>query len=604
MRRILPSATLICLLASLAGAQTVPLRSGEHDGFTRLVFADTIGRRWDIRRDDKNRVEYTFSDGVPDLETSRTFAPLSQGRLVAVSFEGGRLRLNLGCDCGIETSQIPSGHIVIDILDEPPAPFEAVSFDDELPPTIPAFAPSRILPIRLPLQPWPEQIIVKREAVRPSEAPQEVEPAVDEVPQVRFHPLGNSQLILAEPEGTQAPSPTNACPIEQFATDVLLTDPVAALETLSGSRMSLLDGGDELDTRAIEDLSLAYLGVGWGSEAIHTILTSGGEVDAELQTIAAALDDLPDPELIDLDISCGPATTTIALLLDGANIDWKRAEPNDLIAFLDSFSPTRWAHLERRIERGLKRFTADEILVGIGPPAPMQKEGADPGGSPIEHARASGTNEAAVEVVIATLEEQSQAGLALDEIYLVNALALRRSLPEGTLRNRLDTATSTAFIVGNRPAEVVRMVAEGQANPGAVLKQAVSRLEPEIAADFAIRLEPHLADDDEARQLAAGLFQELDLPKVAAKFKSEPAEGAQRSDPVSDRLRDDPWLSRDILRVVSAPDETWTERNRLADAILQRNAAPAPAADLANAQAVLDETRRLSSVITNLIRDP
>lgn len=119
---------LVLILALLAGgtvsALTVPVRSGEHDGFSRLVMQLPESTNWSISRTD--RLAQVRMD-QPDIrfDTSRVFELIPRNRLENLfqSETGASLDLTLNCDCEIETSTMGGGYLIIDIHDPKPETF-------------------------------------------------------------------------------------------------------------------------------------------------------------------------------------------------------------------------------------------------------------------------------------------------------------------------------------------------------------------------------------------------------------------------------------------------------------------------------------------------
>ena len=116
------------LAAALAGLMSdgaradVPVRSGEHATFTRLVFADGRAEGWTASRPDAGIVVLDGPDAATTLDLGAVFARIPRGRIVDATAEPGRLVLTLGCDCPVEVSRIASGHVVIDVTNGPPLP--------------------------------------------------------------------------------------------------------------------------------------------------------------------------------------------------------------------------------------------------------------------------------------------------------------------------------------------------------------------------------------------------------------------------------------------------------------------------------------------------
>lgn len=114
--------TAISFLLLLFSAQSllaldVPVRSGEHDGFTRLVLDAPPGTTWQLQR-----AGATASIILPRSDTrfdvSSVFSRIGRERISTVAADGRRLQVNLGCECDIEIFRSGARMIVVDVLDE------------------------------------------------------------------------------------------------------------------------------------------------------------------------------------------------------------------------------------------------------------------------------------------------------------------------------------------------------------------------------------------------------------------------------------------------------------------------------------------------------
>ncbi len=123
---------LILLFPSVLSAATVPLRSGEHDGFSRIVLQLSSPAAWQFGSVPGG---YELRIASPDLviDPSAVFRFISHARIGAVRIPGpGRLRLNLACACQVEAFEMDGGRIVLDVRD--PAGGKAGAAPSPLPP--------------------------------------------------------------------------------------------------------------------------------------------------------------------------------------------------------------------------------------------------------------------------------------------------------------------------------------------------------------------------------------------------------------------------------------------------------------------------------------
>ncbi|MDP2085028.1 MAG: hypothetical protein Q8K20_07525 [Gemmobacter sp.] len=108
------------LLGGYASAQVITVRSGQHDGFVRLVLTFPEPAGWDLGRTDDG-YGFRARKAAWRYDVSTVFNMIPQDRLSAlwVDPESGVLRLGLGCACHAIATPFRPGIIVVDILDGP-----------------------------------------------------------------------------------------------------------------------------------------------------------------------------------------------------------------------------------------------------------------------------------------------------------------------------------------------------------------------------------------------------------------------------------------------------------------------------------------------------
>lgn len=121
------------LLPTTALAQEKTLvRSGEHDGFSRLVLERAVAAEWDIVAT-ADEVTITFPDAAGGFDTSRVFDLIPRTRIAEVadisSATGAALKITLACICHAEAFEIGVGNIVVDI--KPGAPDLVAALEDQ-----------------------------------------------------------------------------------------------------------------------------------------------------------------------------------------------------------------------------------------------------------------------------------------------------------------------------------------------------------------------------------------------------------------------------------------------------------------------------------------
>ncbi len=111
-------ALLLGLLPGLALAQSVLVRTAEHDGFTRVVVDFADRPEWRLREVEGGLRLQT--DGAARFDLSDAYRRIGRDRMRAISTpEPGVLRIELGCNCSARTIELANGGLVIDLVDGP-----------------------------------------------------------------------------------------------------------------------------------------------------------------------------------------------------------------------------------------------------------------------------------------------------------------------------------------------------------------------------------------------------------------------------------------------------------------------------------------------------
>lgn len=109
------------ILATPALANPVRVTSGEHDGFTRLVFDYGRPVDWQVGRS-PDGYELRLSEQQPPYDLTNAFALIGTSRLAAIwaEPESGQVQIGLACACHAIPFEFRPGIIVIDLKDGPP----------------------------------------------------------------------------------------------------------------------------------------------------------------------------------------------------------------------------------------------------------------------------------------------------------------------------------------------------------------------------------------------------------------------------------------------------------------------------------------------------
>ena len=126
---------LFTFVPAVASAEVVDIRSGEHDGFSRLAIEFDETPEWIMGRTETGYAIRFQSDDIK-LDLGQVFRRMSRNRISSLAFseETSTLELTLGCDCFADVFDLRNSVVVIDIKDGPIpalAEFEAPFFPNE-----------------------------------------------------------------------------------------------------------------------------------------------------------------------------------------------------------------------------------------------------------------------------------------------------------------------------------------------------------------------------------------------------------------------------------------------------------------------------------------
>ncbi len=122
MTRVLLFILAIWAAGGAASAQNSVVRSGDHDGFTRLVLPLPNDVVWTIDQSDRTFSVQVESPSI-QFDFSRVFTRIGRNRLAAISQDGAGspLVFTLGCACSVANFVDTPGFLVFDITDGDPA---------------------------------------------------------------------------------------------------------------------------------------------------------------------------------------------------------------------------------------------------------------------------------------------------------------------------------------------------------------------------------------------------------------------------------------------------------------------------------------------------
>ncbi|MGO4908465.1 hypothetical protein ACEN2J_09050 [Pseudorhodobacter sp. W20_MBD10_FR17] len=114
--------------ATASNSQTVVVRSGEHDGFTRLVASWPSNKEWRLFRTregydlviDSKDVQYDLADA---------FKRITKRRIAEMNAQADTLHIMLSCECYAAPIALQAGVLVVDIVDGSPPDGSAFELD-------------------------------------------------------------------------------------------------------------------------------------------------------------------------------------------------------------------------------------------------------------------------------------------------------------------------------------------------------------------------------------------------------------------------------------------------------------------------------------------
>lgn len=420
---------LICS-AGIARAETITLRSGEHDDFARLVAFLPEKPKWKVEQDGR-RVEVEIIGGKShQFDTSSVFDRIPRTRIAEVTQAGvNRLTIDLACDCTVSSFFQSPRMLVIDVTDAEPAD-TAVA---EPPPVMrQAFRESLVrrqsystsslsqFAEALAQQTTREVLDISAAggALRPNEA------AMDAG--LRDHDLPNISVAGGKQPGSGRGSARDAL------CDALAADPLGRFAepenfAIQKARITaeLYTERLDLDTDAAIDLARLYLSQGLGAEARQILDMAGQQTSGVsfLADIAVLIED-PDAvprERLDAFAHCAAGNVLWPVLAESQeqmsdDLGWQVARAAEA--------------LPRRLLRAIApRLIANLIISGQSDPANLVDKIIDRTGGPGGKSMADvllATDESEQEVILDGIAQSNT-----DEAATASAMLVDRHVKAG-----------------------------------------------------------------------------------------------------------------------------------------------------------------------------
>ncbi|WP_222101801.1 hypothetical protein [Jannaschia seosinensis] len=576
---------VLAVFGAQVHAQSVPVQSGEHETFSRLVFLTELGQEWQIDRSGRS-ASIEFARPLPQLDLSKVFYFIPKDRLTSLTATEAGLSLSLSCECGISVFQLQSGHIVVDITDDADTASLAQSsaIPLEMPPlNIPLLASTADLLARRGERTSSTNAAVVANPAEPGQGPVSASPV-----QIKMHPSGSISLLpIAKPS---TPLKSLACPFEKLSREVLLADPSDAVTSLPQHLSGVLNGRDGFERDAALELALSYLKAGWGAEAGFMIRSADLEAPMHLQ-IADALDERATGAQGYADPGCGPASAIIALLEGNPEGRWDRADELAVVQLLADLPQDRWNDIRDRIAEALSSVGASDLLVGL-------RQESSSAGAPAPTPPAAGTDLSAVESVLDMLVHANASSTRLSTVEIGNALAFLPSIPPNEKRAQIKSELARALLRAEYFHEAIDLVGSESAEAEALLGLALQEMPIEKTIEFAVRLRPYLSSGSEGARRVADVLRSWGFEDAAARFDAvkSPEEARNKAGGFREAKSASPWLTRNFPEMARSDSETGP-RTDLARLIVLQNEEATTKGDLSSAQQALEHSRALSEAI-------
>ncbi|WBL33319.1 hypothetical protein O5O51_01005 [Sinirhodobacter sp. HNIBRBA609] len=317
---------LVLALASSALAEPVAVRSGEHEGFTRLVFPLPSGMGWGL--DHADGVYTLRPDGPVDgFDLSAVFRLIPRTRVTEVAALPGKSDVSISVAEGVEATafETAGGTVVIDFR-EAPEPHVAPSPRPALPSYSERFrafeAPGRSeLPEPALALPQPdrriraaEEDLLRQIGRAASQGLIHVDPAAMRLPEIPVAPpqppaeIGDHLALHSETAFDRAGVGSSDQPMVSDHGESCLPDRLfdaaawlddrPPAEQIAAARNGLLGEFDKPQPDQVVALARVYVALGFGAEArlLLRSLAAPSDTTRALEFMAAVVEDLPRPD--------------------------------------------------------------------------------------------------------------------------------------------------------------------------------------------------------------------------------------------------------------------------------------------------------------------
>ncbi|MEL6583940.1 MAG: hypothetical protein AAFQ36_08915 [Pseudomonadota bacterium] len=322
MRSLCYLGVLLCAMSAWPAYAQVALRSGEHDGFTRVV-AQVTGARaigW-AQRGRSITLSLSTTEG---FDAARVFDRIPRLRISEITARGQVAQIDLACDCPVDVYLLDDRTFVLDVRDRgraSPKPDRARDISPsayapggraavEEQTTTSASSNSDDVPQELlrqlsrAIDQGYLDVADQSDQTAPVEAPQvaleELITALQDVPGVR----ASTALDTALPEvsNSRGASDRANCPEDAHLNPTDWAGEADFTLTLADLRAQLLGEFDSVNPEAVENLAAFYIAHGLGDEAINLLqeFPNPSRLRSDLGEVASLFATPPAPDDHDL----------------------------------------------------------------------------------------------------------------------------------------------------------------------------------------------------------------------------------------------------------------------------------------------------------------
>ncbi|MEP3053591.1 MULTISPECIES: hypothetical protein [Rhodobacterales] len=117
MKNISLHIVVFAIFPHLLSANPIPVRTGDHDNFTRVVLSVPSSSNW-VEEVTGRVILIKISDHKVGFDTSKAFDRIGRDRISSFKASSSNLEIQMGCDCTVESYRTVKNLIVLDIFNQ------------------------------------------------------------------------------------------------------------------------------------------------------------------------------------------------------------------------------------------------------------------------------------------------------------------------------------------------------------------------------------------------------------------------------------------------------------------------------------------------------